>query len=124
MSVVIFFDRKTGEILAVDEHPEWGEREVRMSYYRAHPEKRPKGTGVLTVPPDIRWDGIKENWVVAIDNRGLPRLKRREDFEIEREIELAKEKALLQLSKQHLSSRARERAEEILGKLEGRLSKT
>jgi len=117
MSTVIFYSKETGELLSVDEHPEWGDREVKMNYYRAHPEKWPKGAGVLTVPPNVGWDGIKENWIVVIDNKGLPRLMRREDYEFEQEIERAKEKVLLQLAEQHLSPGARERAREKLSKL-------
>jgi len=103
MSIVVFYDRNTGDIIKVDPHPEWEEREVRLSYYRTHPEAWPKGAGVLTVPPNIEWNGNPDNWLVRIDSRGHPRLVHRKEAEADREIERAKELALLEMAMRYIN---------------------
>lgn len=117
MSIVVFYDRKTGDIIKVDPHPEWGEREVRIPYYRAHPGAWPEGAGCLTVPPEIEWDGVPENWIVVRDEFGNPKLIRREEWEAEQEIEREKERTLLLLIQDRLSERAKKKCQERLNRL-------
>lgn len=107
MSIVVFYDRKTGDIIKVDNHPGWKEREVRLDYYRDNPGALPDGAGILTVPPDIEWDNKPENWIVCLTPEGNPQLRRREEAQIEEEINRAKEEVLLELVKARLSPGAR-----------------
>jgi len=119
MSMVLFYDRKTGGILKADPHPEWGPREVVLNYYRKNPGIWPDGAGILTVPEDVSWDDRPENWIAVLDVQGNPKLVRRDDYEIEQEIERAKEKVLLMLARDHASPRARAEIEARLARLGG-----
>ena len=103
MSIVIFYDRKTGQLLKADNHPNWGEREVRLPYYREHLNEYIPSAGILTVPPNINWDGNLDNWLVRIDSRGNPQLVRREEAEADQEIERAKELAILEMAMRHIN---------------------
>jgi len=120
MSIVVFFDQKTGEILKIEPHPEWGEREVRLRHLQKHPLATEKGTGVLALPDDFSWgDRGPESWRVVLDKRGLPQLVPREDREAESEIEALKEIFLLESIMNKLSPLATGKAEKRLQELKG-----
>jgi len=114
MSIVVFYDRKTGDILKVDPHPEWGQRELILNYYRRNPGLWPKGAGALTVPEEIPWDGTPNNWIVIQDSTGNPRLMLREEYEIECEIREKREELLLGLVLDKLSDTAQKKAQRSL----------
>ena len=103
MAIVIWFDRGTGQILKVDDHPDWPSREVFLNWYHEHSEEVVKGAGMLTVPENVAWDGNPADWLVRIDSRGNPQLVRREEAEADQEIERAKELAILEMAMRHIN---------------------
>ena len=120
MAIVVWFDRDTGEILKVDDYPDWPPREVFMNWYREHPEEIVEGAGILTVPENVSWDGDASAWIVSRDGRGNPKLMRREEYDIEREIERAKELATLKGALQHIHPKAKSRLLKIIQELENK----
>jgi len=78
MSTVIQFDRETGKILKVDEHPDWAERLIKQDWYKDHPEERIEGAGWLTPKPKRNWDGNPENWKVVMDENNCLDLEKLE----------------------------------------------
>ena len=76
MSIVIQYNRETGKILKVDEHPDWPERLVKQSWYKNNPEERIEDAGWLTPKPKRNWDGNPENWKVVMDESDCPDLEK------------------------------------------------
>ncbi len=76
MSIVIQYDRETGEILKVDRHSDWDDRLIDQTWYKNHPEERVEGAGWLTPKPKKDWDGNPDNWKIGKDRNGNPDLKR------------------------------------------------
>lgn len=117
MSIVIQYDRKTGKILKVDNHPEWEPRAIDLGWYKRHPKERIEGAGWLTPHPDDNWDGHVSEWIVRVNEQGIPRLIRKEDYESEIEIE----KALLNMVHAQVSRKAQRLIKKKIERKESRL---
>lgn len=117
MSIVIQYDRKTGQILKVDDHPEWGERDINLEWYSKNPTQRINDAGWITPKPTDGWDGKMAEWLVIKDAIGNPQLVRKEEAAVKQEIDDAKERILLELVRPKVSKRCQVEIDEKLRSL-------